>query len=123
MDKELVGWPQPEGCGQWFYVQVEMVTGDIPETSALQHLYQRCRYSIVCTFSKFADDTKLNGAVAITEERGTIKRDLVNLEKLAPRNIGRLNKAKGKMLHLGWGNPRYDYRLGELPSFKLCINT
>ena len=22
-DRELVGWLQPEGCGQWLYVQVE----------------------------------------------------------------------------------------------------
>lgn len=24
MDKELVGWLQPESCGQWLYVQVKI---------------------------------------------------------------------------------------------------
>lgn len=31
-DEELVGWSQPEGCGQWIYVQMEA-------KSDLQNLY------------------------------------------------------------------------------------
>ena len=23
MNKELVGWPQPEGSGQWLYIQMD----------------------------------------------------------------------------------------------------
>ena len=58
------------------------------------------------------DDTKLSTAVERIEGRVDIQRDLDRLEKQTHTNFIKLNKAKGKVLHLSQGNP-YQYQLGD----------
>jgi len=65
------------------------------------------------TLSKFVDDTKLCVVVDMLERREAIQRDLDNLERWACANLLKFNKAKCNVLHMGWGNPWYQYMLED----------
>ena len=68
---------------------------------------------IKCTLSKFADDTKLWGAVDTPEGQDAIQRDLDRLEQWVQVNFIRFNKSKCKVVHLGQGNLLYQYKVGD----------
>ncbi|GAB0178628.1 cAMP-dependent protein kinase inhibitor alpha [Grus japonensis] len=68
---------------------------------------------IECTPSKFADDTKLSGAVSSLEGSDAIQSDLDRPEEWDCVNLMKFNKAECKVLQPGWGNVQYLYRLGD----------
>jgi len=67
---------------------------------------------IECTLGKFARNTKLCDAVDILEGMDAIQKVLERPERWSPANFMKFNKAKCKVLHMGWDNPKHKYRLG-----------
>ncbi|GAB0177704.1 mitochondrial enolase superfamily member 1 [Grus japonensis] len=93
------------------------VTSGIPQGSVLglalfNILVSNMDSGMECTLSKFTNNTKLCGTVDMLDGRDAIQRNLDRLERWAHANLMKFNKAKCKVLHVGWRNPKHDYRLG-----------
>lgn len=58
---------------------------------------------IWCTLSKFADATRVG--------KNATQRDWDGLERWACASFMRFNRAKCKILHLDWDNPKHKYRM------------
>ena len=94
------------------------MTSGVPQGSVLGSILFNILISdiasgIECTLIKYADDTKLWVAVNTPEGQDAIQRDLDRLEQWTQEDLMRFNKSKCKILHLGQGNPHYQYKLGK----------
>ena len=118
IDKKLSGWWHPEllvssSVSGW----TSVMTG-VPQGSILGPVLFNNFISDLVRLSapsaNLQDDTKLSGAVGTSEGWDAIQKKLDKLKKWAHVNLMRFNKAKYRVLHPGWGDPWYEYRLGDV---------
>jgi len=102
MDEGLAAGSSPESGSQWLNVWMEISDEHVPQELVLEPilfniLINYINSGIECNFSKFADDTKVWGAMDSPEGWDAIQRDLDRLEQWVQVNLERFNKSKCKV--------------------------
>ncbi|KAK4831333.1 hypothetical protein QYF61_016822 [Mycteria americana] len=94
-----------------FSLEKRRLQGDL--LVAFQYIDGACKNDGETVFTKVCSDrTRGNGCQLKEEGSDAIQKDLDRPEECVHVNLMKFNKAKCKVLHLGWGSPQYQYRLG-----------
>lgn len=67
----------------------------------------------ICDPQQVANDSDLSGAVDTLEGKDVTQRELDRLKRWSHVYNMQFNKAKCKVVHLGWDSPKHKYRLGD----------
>ena len=118
MSEQLADGSGSKGYSTWGYTGLATSLWWVPQGSILGpvlfHLFVNdLDAGLEGILIKFADDTKLGGAVGTLEGREDLQRDMDRLESWAITSCMNFNKSKRQILHLWHSNPGCTYRLGN----------
>ncbi|PKU49656.1 rna-directed dna polymerase from mobile element jockey- hypothetical protein [Limosa lapponica baueri] len=118
LGEELAEGQSSKGCSEWGYIwsmtsNQQYSSGLNPRVSSVHISISDLDAGGECTVNRFADDTKLGGAVHSFKGQEALKRNLDRSEHRAMINGMKFNRSKCRILQLGLSNTRQKCKLGE----------